>query len=65
MAVDIVDIEKIIRLTGAEDSSGLRMALGRVLVSTYHMGYDRACVDLESAYQSARAELLNETTPKG
>ena len=39
MKVTQEDLEKIIRLTGTEDSSGLRMALAHVLIEVWDRGY--------------------------
>jgi hypothetical protein len=39
------DLDKIIRLTGAEDSSGLRMALAYALISIWDKGYNEGYSD--------------------
>lgn len=39
------DLEKIMRLTGAEDSSGLRMALAYALISIWDKGYNEGYSD--------------------
>lgn len=40
MKLTVDDLEKVIRLTGAEDSSGLRMALAHVLIGFWDRGYE-------------------------
>lgn len=47
MKIEQPDLEKIIRLTGAEDSSGLRMALAHHLIDIYDRGYAEAVADQE------------------
>ena len=47
MRLTVDDLNKIIRLTGAEDSSGLRNALTNHLISIYERGYDQALKDRE------------------
>lgn len=39
MKLTVDDLEKVLRLTGAEDSSGLRMALAKQLSSIWDQGY--------------------------
>lgn len=39
MKITAKDLDKIIRLTGVEDSSGLRMALAHNLISIWDSGY--------------------------
>lgn len=39
MKIKAEDLDKVIRLTGAEDSSGLRMALAFLLISIWDRGY--------------------------
>lgn len=47
MKITAADLDKIVRLTGAEDSSGLRMALANHLIGIYDRGYAEAVEDQE------------------
>lgn len=40
MKITAEDLDKIIRLTGTEDSSGLRMALANHMISIWDRGYE-------------------------
>ena len=46
------DLEKIIHLTGAEDSSGLRMALANVLLDLWDQGYSDGFKDATSMHEA-------------
>lgn len=45
MKITVDPLDKIIRLTGAEDSSGLRMALAYELVKIWDQGYNEGFSD--------------------
>jgi hypothetical protein len=49
MKIVAEDLDKVIRLTGAEDSSGLRMALAHVLVSMWDKGYTDGWADAKDS----------------
>lgn len=40
MKINVEDLDKIIRLSGCEDSSGLRMALAHTLIEIWDRGYE-------------------------
>ena len=46
------DLEKVIRLTGAEDSSGLRMALANALLDLWDRGYSDGFTDATGMYEA-------------
>ena len=60
MKITAEELDKIIRLTGAEDSSGLRMALAYRLVSIWDQGYNEGFSD---AKEAAKQEEENSILP--
>lgn len=47
MSEDVNAVVRIIRLTGAEDSSGLQRAIAKILVKVYDQGYEEGWRDAE------------------
>src|SRR6267142_1303879 len=45
MKIEVEDLDKIISVTGAEDSSGLRMVLARYLINIYDCGMDEGLMN--------------------
>lgn len=45
MKIEVEDLDKIISVTGAEDSSGLRMVLARYLINIYDRGMDEGLMN--------------------
>ena len=65
MKITVEPLDKIIRLTGAEDSSGLRMALTHLLVSVWDQGYNEGFSDAkEMVKREEENSILANTTGK-
>lgn len=60
MKITAEELDKIIRLTGAEDSSGLRTALAYRLVSIWDQGYNEGFSD---AREMVEREERNSILP--
>jgi hypothetical protein len=52
MKIVAEDLDKVIRLTGTEDSSGLREALAYVLVRVWDRGYNDGWTDAKDDVES-------------
>lgn len=52
MKITPENLDKIIRLTGTEDSSGLRMALAHALIEIWDKGYNEGFSDAKETVKS-------------